>query len=239
MIRWCALCERRVEGCEHFEEPPPGIIERIHRKAISQISKKESLGFVLDDADQRPTPSSSYGQPTSLHQKSSQMNALRTSLPTRAIGVKEEGEEEEKKKKEDDRRSVWLPVPRMVIPAFSTANISIQPQHRVDLRRLVYSGPRRTFALLDLSIGRSSIFGCPGASIAMETFPPYPPEGQPIDNLDGCDLVEVNMLITICVQNLSPADQYFDALIYARVVESDYGTGIGDRELRDLLGSDL
>lgn len=243
MTRWCSLCERKVEECPHFEEAPKGFIESIHRKAVDSIALREDVGLsndfneeseVLGDPiadflerkkkhddllrrltkkiDPGPIRSSLYGSPLLLPHSRPTPSPSATLL-------------------RDQQRLVLLSF-TAIIHAFAIANVMVQPQIPVDLRRLVYAGPARTFALEDISIGKNSIFGAPGGRIPMETFPPHPTGEDPIDNLDGCEPVHVSMLINIRVANLTHSSQTFIALMYARELREER-TRMTMRELSD------
>lgn len=209
-MRYCALCEKRVESCEHREGPahesvvlPREIPPKEPSLADSELKKivmANDYDYDDDDDDdakygvldglmrrkeeQRPTCSSSYGL-----------------VPLRSV--------------EHERPLVMLPFCALGVAAFMTINIQIPAQVFLDLRRLVYAGPPNTFRLKNLSVGNQLIVG-DGAGIPMETFPPHPPKGVPIDNLDGSPKCYIGMLIAMQIENIASYCRDFDALIFAR-----------------------
>jgi hypothetical protein len=111
---------------------------------------------------------------------------------------------------------VLLPFSTLVEPE-ETTHIVARTQINVAPTRLVYGGPKATFALCDIKLGKNSQFACAGP-ISMDCFPPHPKRSEPIDNLVGLPKIIVSMDMSLIVANLTKKSQIFYAVIYGRTV---------------------
>jgi hypothetical protein len=117
---------------------------------------------------------------------------------------------------EIEEHRLILPFYVSQIPAFSTCQISVQPQLPFLPRRLVYGGEKNLFLMEDLKVGKNSQTVSAG-SMPMECFPPHPIDGEPIDNLLGVERCLPYQMMTMTIRNLAPRTVSFGAIIYGAI----------------------
>ena len=116
-------------------------------------------------------------------------------------------------------RKTFLAFDSSGVPAYATTNIIVQPQVIFKPKRLVVPPEFGAFfKLISLRVGVLEQFAGSSGGVSMSVFPPIPPDGEPIDNLDGIDCVQIGQCLCLTITNVDTAHHDFNAIVYGETI---------------------